>query len=197
MSSDGLIGAWDIDGPDGWFAFPAEPPPGWSDELAAMICGDHRRRPAMAAHLARMYAELRADEGWWLGFGVWVPEADNPWIAGGFGAQVIVSEAGEDFSPASLRQVMAVRSPAGITIHQREVAEIELPAGPALRYAEIVSDDDTGDIEERIEYTVFPPSAIEAIQVSFVSPKLQWGERLATESAAIVESMWVRLGRDS
>jgi hypothetical protein len=79
---------------------------------------------------------------------------------------------------------------------EREIVERDLPAGRALYIHEQI---ERGRllfkrIEEHFLYTVFPADCDEALDVTFTSPYLVVGPRLAEEAELIMSTLTVDVG---
>jgi hypothetical protein len=188
------IDEWDLGAPDGWYAMPLEESPGWHSDLAESLVADPIRRELLAQQLKGMRAEVLEVRALWLGLAAWIPAPDESPVCAGLGAEVVVDSPGEVVDRDRLRKDLEEYPLRGMIQHQRTLVDVDLPAGPALLQHDVVSDERTGEIEERIIYHVFPPGADEGIRLTFVTPNLHLGERLAEEADRIAESLVVKLG---
>lgn len=188
---DRKIDAYNIDAPEGWYALPLDASDEDLREVAAQVGADDAARQVVAGMLPGLRDELGETDS--IAGAFWVPDASTGVVCGALGVSFVLPDEGYDFTPERLREAYLSSRPEGVTIHSREAELISLPAGPSLRSAEIVSEDGSGDIEERIFFTVFPPGACEGLELGFVSAILALGERLGEESLMIARSLTIAL----
>lgn len=185
-----LIDEWHVDSSVNWFVIPVAPPAGWELELAGSLTQDEERQRLIAEHAVEIQTELIQQPGMWLGFAAWVPDLDRPWFVATMAVEIQTFDVIGDRD--LLREKYESRIAPGFELHQQTLTDIELPGGPTLRRAEIVSQTSTGWIEERLTYTVLPPGAAEGLVFNFVCAQLQYGERLLEEADVIVNSLTLK-----
>lgn len=188
-----LVDGIDLAAPDTWHPVPHPVPDGWSAALAADLVQDEDTRLALQLQVGLLAEEISRVEH--LAAGVWIPDPSNGVACGAVAVDLVVADAREDLTRDRLREAVRQADRPEIVTHLRTFEDLDLPAGPALLCREIVGAVPNGEVEEHLIFTVFPPGASEALELTFVSSHLELGEQFEEDAAAIAENLQVRLAR--
>ncbi|MBV9013136.1 MAG: hypothetical protein JO272_14005 [Pseudonocardiales bacterium] len=192
------LGSYELSAPDTWASLPVvEGDPGWTQDTAALLCDGEAVRVTLAAKLERTHPELIADLH--LLLGAWVPDRSVPDIAGLMTVDWVLPDEGRPLDRCYYRGLIDPDRRSGHTVFNRQVDEVEVPAGPALLVREVIARRDSPwfpwrkTLQENVIYTVFPPGCSDALELTFVTFALDRGEELAADAAAVLDTLRVTL----
>ena len=192
------LGSYELSALDTWASIPVtESDPGWAQDAAALLCDSDAARAALTARLERTHPELITDLH--LLLGVWVPDRSVPEVAGLMTVDWVLPDEGRPLDRCYYRGLIDPDRRRGHTVFNRQVNEMEVPAGPALLVREVIARRDSPwlpwrkTLQENVIYTVFPPGCSDALELTFVTFALDRGEELAADAATILDTLHVTL----
>lgn len=187
MTESATITACDMHCPAGWKPVPPmiPYPAGWTADWDATVAAElaPRKVRRLRKALRRLQEELAADPHQMIG--VWVRDPDSGEIAAHVTLDWLVPQPGEIVSRAYYRSLLEPDRRTGITVFDRRIDDIDVPAGPALQIQEIVAPAPRGAVQERLKYVVFPPECNEAISVQFALHGVQVEDDFTFEEHAL------------
>jgi len=126
-----------------------------------------------------------------LAVAVWVPDPETGELCGALAVDHLITDEVPVLTREYYRSKVEPDTRSYVEMFHREIEELDVPAGPALRVNEIVCRDEAQVIEEFVIYTVFPPQCTDAVELTFSTPNLHLAELLAADAAAIAETLVV------
>jgi len=164
----------------------------WAVTAAEEVTTTEPARQRAASQLHDWAVELRRDNP--AVAAVWVPDPEAGDVAAVMRIVLVV-----DDGPLTLQRYRDVIEPDqrhGVEVlGQREITEIDVPAGPTLCVKERVARGRLfRDVEEHVIYTVFPPDSDEALDVAFSTPYLSLAPQLIEDAELMVSSLRVEVG---
>lgn len=204
MSELGEFGAWHMEFAPTWHRIPVEPSDlPWPEFVAEALADGADAQDRLVRTLLRRHDDLLGEQGASMMAGVWVPERSTGKIAGQMYLDLIVPDS--NGRPATREYYRSLIDPdrrVGVETLERELVDLDLPAGAALRRREIIALPGgrfhrSRLIQENVIYTVFPPGCCDAVEFTCTSPQLHRGEALATDAANAVASLAIKLAESS
>jgi hypothetical protein len=186
-----------IRSPDGWVRLPTtgiDSLRDWARDAAGELTESDEARARAAVQLHDWTMEMARDEPMVLA-AAWVDS-----LTGDVAAVMRIVLVVDDDRPMTLEGWRALVEPdrrrAVKVLGEREIVERDLPAGRALYIHEQVARGRLifKQLEEHFIYMVFPPDCDEALDVTFSSPYLTAGPRLAEEAELIMSTLTVDVG---
>lgn len=198
------ITTWRMNSVATWHQVPVVPDDSdWPKHVATALTDGEWAHRRVAENLRRDHAGIIDEPESHLTAGIWVPEPASGEIAGLMFLDLIIPDAeGNPVTRGVYRALVDPDRRQGLTVYERNLVELELPAGPALIAHEIIAR--SGGllrwrkvVRENVIYTVFPPGCGDAVQFTCTTELLHLGATMAADAAVAINSLEVEIGAGS
>jgi len=122
---------------------------------------------------------------------VWVPHRETGQVYAFMEMELLVGSMSPEEYLARNRRPPRDRS---IKLFHHDIAPGEVNAGPAVIGTRSFADKKTKSVWTSIHWTVFPPGAVEALELSFATQVAAYAQTMSDESVKLVNSLSVTLG---
>lgn len=165
------------------------------------LCDGEQERADLAAALEHSHPNMVASQpdALW----VWVPDRTVPVWSGMMTMTWYTPDGTWRLDRASYRELIEPDGRSGVSVVERVIDDVDLPAGEALLVREIVERRESNlmpwrtALQENVIYAVFPAGSSDALQFLFSTMALHLSDVLAEEAAAVLESLRVTLDEAS
>lgn len=201
MSGSLQIASWRMDSIATWHQIPVVPDDSpWPEQVADALTEGEWAHCRVAENLRREHLGIIDEPESHMMAGIWVPEPQTGEICGLMFLDLIIPDAeGNPVTRDLYRALVEPDRRRGITVHERHLAELDLPAGPALLAREIIARPSgllrwRRTVQENAIYTVFPVGSGDAVQFTCSTELLHRGEVMAADAAFAIGTLELELG---
>jgi hypothetical protein len=190
-----------VKAPDSWYPVPLDDRSersAWARELATSLA-DGDAADTVTARLDDIRYRLTMQGNPFLSAAIYLPRAASGLIDCVLTYQL--SDVADGESPESFiadAEAQRGRREPGFSVRDVTTWRTAIPAGELVgartlnAYQELGAD--TGWVEERTVFSVFPPGALQSVQFAFTTSMLDAFTDMPAETGAVVETLTVRLG---
>jgi hypothetical protein len=131
---------------------------------------------------------------------IWVPNPATGDTQGVLTVDLVLADPGKPLSTEYYRDLIAHTERPGTTVLDQQIEDIELSAGPAVRERERIARSAgrlfsrRQTVYECVMFTVFPTGASDALQLTFSTDALDFGDAMAADADAAAATLNVLLG---
>jgi hypothetical protein len=186
--------------PPTWAAIPVAPQEGeWPLAVADRLTDNDAAHKRLAIGLMPAHRDL-IGPGPHAMAAIWVPDPGTGDPQGVLTVDLVLADPGRPLSTEYYRHLISRTQRPGTTVLDQSVEDITLPAGPAVRERERIARSAgrlfsrRQTVYECVMFTVFPTGASDALQLTFSTDALDFGDAMAADADATATTLNVLLG---